>query len=590
MSDLTFIIAGAVAFGGYLFKSNKTIERDNYENIYTSNKVEDATKQVQAIADERYTDAKNPTFSGIANPVLYTTGVVGRENIESFGSVETLQQVYQDNMLIDPRLRRSPVQQNLGGNKPLKAADDSEFHTFNAVQEMSNVSRFTGDVIKLDPSVLPFTSRPMDEVRERFIPGILDSQTGNTSTFQHKQEVGSLYDGIPVTNVNSGAVFEGVTDRYIQSRFREGEKPFQPTRVQAPKAWSKDTPSEKDTFRTIDELNVNPKQSYKAKIVQGKRDSQNTRGIQAPVNLNRPSTVTSKQFLTAASANYKSTKLDEDFSTNLQSTNREAYNLDNYAGPAQVEVAQSGSWIENFTESRKTATKADYQRNVASADRKTGDYTKDSIGVYNTERESYDALPVVNVNNQKVNTLVPFNDRAKSTIREELKPNDITNITANFLKSASAAFEEGVTGIDAKTTIKEQNLFNYQGTVKGEDRMGYLASEYDAKTTLKELIADRSEYTGIYGLQNFIQNNTLQRTTVSDKKALSDKQLLRTSIVHNPVNFKTRISSKEIIGNDTSSTRDDINVIKNERLDPSLIQIQLENNPYALNKIQIPKR
>jgi hypothetical protein len=558
MADISLLIIGAVSALGYTLKKT----RDNYENIYTSNNIKRVNDIIKGKAEKKMKDAQNPTFSGVGG-LPYITGQIG---MESFGNSLDFngQKDYNYTRINDPRYTQQKYDKATF-NDPVSAySDNSQHYSVSDLYNQSNVSKMTGETIQDIPKDKRFTRKDIHEVRERYTP-FLPSRH-HTS----KKEVERFSDGIQVNNVHTGMelITEDITDRYIPSRMREGERPFEQKQIQKPKAWSIDEVGHaKDTFKTIDDLVVNPKQSYKGRILEGKMHSQNTRGILPDVQTYKPPTTSDKNFIIPGSANFKAAQSEQDLATNFQKTNREMYTQD-YTGIGRANVDGEYHGIQNYTESKKKEGAIDFIRNMKALG-KTGDYTRDSMTAVDTERQNTSNIPISHGHRQSLNVKVDISD-AKQTLREGLGNQGITNARGQFQKGNGDAIAEGVSEVNAKTTMKETNAFSYSGNAKGADAMSYLASNYNVKTTLRELMSSDRRASGVNSMFN---NSRLGFSSKPNKKVIQNKRQALNNHV-SVINSFDKIGKTTILQNKT---------VLNDRNDPSLVHDQLKSNPYDIN-------
>ncbi len=618
---MDILITGAIVLGGYFLKKNS--EQSNFTNIYQSHLVDDATNKTQEIADERYADAQNPNFSGIVNPVVYHMGQIGDPSVlsgettdfdgtfsKSANPIKTLQASFDQNKYMDPRMTQQPLiplpQPSSSGN--LTPAIVEEFYTFAGKDPLR--SDITGEIITLPDNNMPFTKKSYEPFKD-LVPAVkFDSMVGNVSTFFNKKEVESFTDGVAVPNVHNTMVAPDSADtrsRMQPSRYKNNEVLADPILLAKPIAWSAQAPNQLDTYKnlTLENLRVNPKETYNGRTLQGQRESENQIGIQGPVNTNKPSTVTDKQFLMSGPAAYVALPADQNFS-NIQDTNRQSYTETKYTGSAQSILPKQMNGIENFTETQKNSEiVADFLRNVTNNDRVTGDYNKDAMSAYGTQRETTDTIPLLNVQRESKNPYVSYTDKAKVTSRQTLDNIKTTNEKGLYEKGAIDAMSSGASIINAKTTTKQMGLFSYKGNVQGPDAMGYLGADVDARTTMKQMSLHSydanakgpnamSYIASEYGAKSTLRDIMEQRESKANGSApqiltnnpgfaviKENKLLAENTTTHTNLNMPGMPSmNSDSIGKDTRDTRDDMKFI--DRNDPSLLYNQLKDNPFVV--------
>lgn len=523
--DMSILITGAVMLGGYIMKQNSKASNKKeplgdddtkYTNVYTSHMVEDAKKQEQILAD-KITARPNLGEKVYVSSAIGLPGGVSSQ--EGFTSSEELTAVY-NNTMKDPINKVIKITQDKNMDfKPKVENMDGEYASFND-GAVSTRSMYTNNEVELDESIVPFATKDYQEVRERYTPVLFNDK--------YKKEVGTFTEGIRVENVYTGTLYDVGMDRFIPSRLKTGEKPFEPQRFGAPPIGSEEAPTFK--YKTVDELRVNPKTSYKGRVVEGKMQSANTRGIQAPVRVNRPTTLTEKQYLVPDS-HLKGPMIKQDYIPALKKPSKLDYLENDYIAPLQNSSLNSGSArTEEYDKSSKQESEGVFTVNAASLNMSTGDYQKSAQVARDTERNTYESEPILNINAQSVNLRVRNANAPKTTGRELGTTNTgLTNIRGEHLQSSSAAIHAGITGIQAQTTMKEQNLFGYNGIAKAEVQgLSYLVANYDAKTTFKEIIYNRlAKHTKSGSINTFSGVATRGEEHTSDNKLMSELENMR---------------------------------------------------------------
>lgn len=530
--EVVLLVSGAVLLAGYALKPPKpaieTEKQTKYSNIYTSDIVNEAKKKEQEIADKI-----------VADPV-YITGILGStKGVESFGSINDLTQRY-NSTSEDPYKNKIDRIEKKNVNFESAYTDDSYLESFDGTS--SSVSKYTNESIMHDSSVMPFSSKETHEVRERFVQDPIEFR---------KKEVKTFTDGITVKNIHAGTLFDVGMDRYIPSKLKEGEKPFQPERVPAPKVGQDDAPTFK--YKTLDELVVNPKESYKGRIILGNRQSAETRGLQAKVETNRQKTLTTKTFPLPTSF-VKGAKAQEDYST-MKTTSKQDYVENNYIAPLQNSTLNNGLVpIENYTKSFKQDTSGIFTLNAVDLNSFTGDYQKSSISPVTTQRDTLDKVPLGNGNRADINPRLHPETLPKSTIKQSTLQKDVvTNVASRNKQGASDAVNSGISSNVAKTTMKQQNLTGYTGIAKGAPNGTYLVTKYNNKATFKEIIANRSEYTGIAGISQFNGIASRGETTINENKLVSEEKFP----IRNASSESPNLDFKGMFGKSTTIAMDD---------------------------------
>lgn len=315
----------------------------------------------------------------------------------------------------------------------------------------------------------------------------------------------------------------------------------------------------------------------------------------------------------------------------------------------RIRSTDQGNQFDSILESPKRQNyENDYSRNISSI-KTTNDFGKESFTLYNNERlTTEDKTHTVNIHKSKFGAITRFEDLPKSTMKETVLTQDNSgNVKTQFNQGISGAYNTGLLDMNAKTTHKETTIIdNYKGNVVKNEGMGYLVNKYTAKTTGKEIITNNSEYSGninskdkqstirttfenpekirnathtldYQGIANSYNNKDLSRFNYS-KAVIRDNREISLSGERSTGPQKFQINKgKDSFGEFKVSTntllkerndqRDHLNVnqIQNptnkniygiltkfnpdkshiDRLEPSLVYTQHNNNPYSLKKV-----
>jgi len=552
----TIAIMGIIGLLGYSFaetkketfsdkektSDEKRREVDNFKktmpnstNIYNSNRVNEINDMMLDMASANFNESSNPEMSGILPPIYNSYSVSGDKNILDKNQPtynvtwNTLSDVNNINRRTDVIVEKLPPQPTIS-DRPMFQSQYGQISQLNEKEMASEVfSKFeTSGVSNKEISLL--TGKPVDREHSNMVPFFgsnvkqnvepfknvakLDNYTGNTSYFQHKKEVGKMFENYE-EDIHGTPLFTNKveTDRYIPSKFRQGEKPFYEEKISAPVSFTYDNPvTEASTeHKTIDELRVSnkPQISYTAPLKPG--DYRKVRGVQGEVQKNKVNMdfelgherlFTSIGAVTAKPApeNYE----------NMAVTSRQAQNIEYYGGAVNTQGLSSMARIKNidnsvelfgnvdseFKEPSRQQFKADYARNIGTSVPNVNDYGKSGINLPELERETTSTMHMVNANKSGAGNKIALQDAAKNTIKETtLHKDNSGNIKTSFDKGKTFAYEAGVLGNEAKTTQKETLVENkYKGAPSRKDQMGYAIANYDAKTTNKE--TTHTDYTG----------------------------------------------------------------------------------------------
>lgn len=527
MADLTIPIIGLTTLAGYFFanrtetKTDTTVEnfeKPNGDNIYTSNVVEEANKEILQKSLRNYKLAEDPATSGILPPLFNTYSAVGNDTVlQGTYDSNASALLFSENDQLNKRTNVLAQPQIEVKNRPMfnsilnKNEERQPFSSFGSANEAPETSYLTGlPIDKNHNNMVPFFGSNVKQNVETFNnQNLLDLHTGNTSTFRHKHEVESFYDTEP-ENIYGNPVFsaEVEMDRFIPSLYRQNEKVVDDIKVSASIAATIDN-NIRPVYKDVNDLRPGnkPKESYDGRFIAGKRGD--LRGIQSNFDKNRPDTYYEKgqDHLFTTTGEFIAPKVSEDFETNFKDTSRQDYNLEYYGGvgsdyqKAQQRIASIDNSDELmaslFQDPKRNNFENDYTRNLGSQSyRQTNDYGKQSLRAYETERGTEHDYGL-NVGKSQYGVKTRFSDDVRETIKETtLQYDNSGNVKTGFNTGISSAYNQGITEMSAKTTHKENTIMNnYKGTMSKNEGMGYTVTKYDARTTNKETTAD-NEHTG----------------------------------------------------------------------------------------------
>lgn len=543
-------------------------ERPVSTNIYNNTMYEEAEDKTLGLSIDNSIKAENPLLTGVLPPIYNSYSGIGNESLLSNsivdGSVKTLSDINNINRYKDvtgivnnePSLTSRPMFKALLNLDTTSSNDFSnnfsnDFSNFGqGTPTNETISLLTGLPVEREHNnLVPFFGSNVKQNVESFTnTSTLDKYMGNTSTFIHKNEQGPFFDsyqqdiyGTPhLTNVID-------TDRYIPSVFRQNEKPFEPERIAAPISGTLNNPVTiaSGNFRTVDQLRTanKPQISYEARTVAGQYG--NVRGVYGNVSKNKVDThfELGKDRLFTSTGLVIGKKADENFS-NLQDTSRQDQNIEYYGIALNKEglksepryapnaeslkyLAEQSTSFDNSDELGLIVSTADDSRQQLASDtvrnlHKTTinnhDYGKSSINLQELERNSTNVQHILNVNKVDSSIIVGLQDTAKSTIKETTLDNTRAasgNINSFINKGDSTAYENGLIGVDLRTTQKESTLFEHRGQANKKDQTGYNIANYFAKTTHKETTSDNN-YNGHVASKN--KSSTVYSTYANPEK------------------------------------------------------------------------
>ena len=651
MADLTLPLIGLTTLVGYFFnKDGRNVRQENFErnqitpedkpngtNIYSSNIVNEANQDILEKSLENYKKAETPSETGYIPPLFNTYSSVGQDvnkiqrglsgaELSEINKVNRLDNVKGDNNIND--ISKMPMFnsfQNLSSDTSPKFVEVSNKNT-------SNINILTGLPFDKDHNnMVPFFGSSSKQNAEQFSNvSLLDKYTGSKDTFKHKKEAASFYDNVQ-ENIYGAPVFatQIETDRYVPSLYKQDERIFDPERISAPKEGTIDN-NIRPVFKSIDDLRTTNKQqeTYGGRTLAGQMGE--VRGIQPSVEKRRPDTFYEKgvDHLFKGPGQYIAPNIKEDFSKNLKASSRQEYNLEYYGNSNNNQhnktIQRLSNIVDNsnelnsalFQDPKRQNFENDYVRNLSGevVQQDTFDFGRSSMKQYQSERSTTeDKTQTLNVNQKNSGLTVRPQDDIKTTLKQTTLNKDKSgNIKTTFDVGKNAAYANGISDINVKTTQKQTLIDNkYMGQMQKSDGMGYLVNKYDAKVTGKEIITNNSDYisTGAALVKN--PQMYKRETTIRDDKQdvllgqrpsgpqtfqtasgkvsfadikVSDNMLIKEESdkrdKFQTYNFQN-ISSKEIIGK--SIRKNESREEQNNRFDTDIIEQQLASNPYVIN-------
>lgn len=618
----------------------------NGTNIYSSDMVRQAELATLKAATDNYNAAKDPAQSNVLPPLFNTYSINGNVNIltttgNTLSSNLDLNTINETNRRLNVlETKQTPSITSRPMFNPIISNDeDSHYILSDFNKEKSIVNPLTGLPYETNHNnQTPFFGGSVKQNVENLTNvSKLDMYTGRKDTFIHKKEQNPFFpqvqqdiNGTPMLTLNVSM------DRYIPSNFKQSEKPFNEQRVYAEKAGTIDN-SIRETPKTVDELRVlsRPKLSYEARTQSGQFGS--VRGVQAAVNKNKVDTyyenTPDRWNKTPGAVIVDASR--ENFQTNFKETNRQHVSDISYYGPGQSihskeyqKVSRANGTTSNFDsivqEPSRQSLYTDNVRNITSLVRTDDkhDHGRSGYRVYDTERHVTGETNNfnINVNMQDKGNKIYLQDDAKTTNRELTSINKTKgHIKTIFDKGSMSAYDEGVQNWDAKTTNKEMHVNNkYIGVADKNEGMGYSIANYQARTTGKESITENSNYIGNNGngvikttMSRFNYNqaeiNDRKEILVSNNRASGPNKYQISSGVDSQgsIKYTNRMMLKEDENHRNTqnvneflnphvpksiSQIDQIGLFKHrkqetisDRLAPSMILTQLQNNPLVIN-------
>jgi hypothetical protein len=568
-------------------------EKPNSLNIYNSNKVNEINDVMLQMSMDKYADAKNPSVTGVLPPIYNSYSVVGNNNLNlneilaKDPSLQTMSDINSINRYQDPIKKPEP---ELNSRPMFQSAYDNElpqdFTNFGqgAKQMNQDISLLTGKILdKQHVNMVPFFGSNVTQNVEQFANvATLDNFTGNTDTFFHKKEQAQRFNNVKQDIYGTPALTANIQlERYIPSLYKQGEKPFNEVRVNAPIANTGHNPinAAAADFKTIDQMRTtnNPQISYEGVMKSGQLGS--VRGVSGVVNKNRVDThFELGQDRLFTDTGYKKEQSQVNF-TNMQNTTRQSQNLEYYGSAVSKESLKTEprySSVDNsselsvlFQEPIRQQLDNDFTRNVNRSNMaNNSDYGKGSYNLPELERDSTSTMHTINLNKQGTKSQVGVLDDIKGTMKETTLIQDNSgNIT--FIKKSDNT--NGLTNYDFRTTQKEIDIDKtYIGQPMKKDQTGYNVSKYSAKTTNKETTSDL-QYQGGAGANDGKSNSMVYSTYDNPEKVRN--------AVH-PKNYKGNATTQGFTQNENRQRYANAEVNLNQE---KLISNERPSGPQAFN-------
>jgi hypothetical protein len=632
MSDLTFPLIGLTTLMGYYFSQSGKIERTKEnireeiegfdkpsgDNIYSSNEVKKVNEEILERSLANYKLAEEPSKTGMLPPLFNTYSVVGNESVIETGKVDGLSS---SNLSEINNINRI---NNVFGKDKSQVMGIDKMPMFNSIfnkelineklnfselnkDEKSNLNLLTGlPYEESHNNMVPFFGGNMKQKMEEFSnESLLDNRTGKKDLFKHKTELASLYDKSP-ENIYGAPVFTTQinTDRYIPSLYKQNERPIEPEYIPAPISGTIDNPLNPALgAKTVNELRPGnkPKETYEGRIIAGQMGE--VRGIQSEVLKNRPDTYyeqASPDQLFKGPGAYVAPKLMENFSTNMKPSSRQSYNMEYYGiinnGALNKTVQRINTSIDNsnelkeslFQEPKRQNFKNDYIRNISGnlVDKSTNDYGKSSMVQYESQRATTgDKQQILNANRSSLGLSIRPQDDIKNTLKETtIYGNNSGYIKTSFNKNTTNTYHNGMTDITAKTTCKEiitnksefipnpnvniasASRFNYSNMEIKDDKQILISGQRPSGPQKFQIPSGKASYSDIkttFNMKLKEQEDNREKMNVYTTQVIPDKNLIG-------------MISKPRFDNEPEDTVD------NDRLDPSLVSVQLKSNPYVI--------
>jgi hypothetical protein len=579
-------------------------------NIYNSNMVESANNDVLNLSLQNYKDATNPSLTGILPPIYNSYSAVGTTNIigNNDPTLKDLSDINNINRLKDvtatkqqPAIDTRPM---FNPSTMIPNEGQNPFSDFgNMFSSNQETSLLTGLPLEREHNnAVPFFGGSVKQNTETFTnTSKLDSFTGNTSTFFHKQEVPQFFDTIPEYGMNGGTKTPLLTDqieldRYIPSLYKQGEKPFYEERVQAPIAGTEYNPISKAAanFRTIDELRVGgdrQQESYAGRLKSGSNPVKNRGNIGSVAkNKNDMSFELGEDRWNTSVGAVINPKANENYGNMIQ-TSRQNQNIEYYGTGYDTQALKTQQRIQSkrpnsssempqgiegfdnsdeinfdsiFQDPIRQQLRSDTSRNINSVlNPNVHDYGVSSYNLPELERDTTKNNPLGNVNRSGYGQQIYNQDNPKDTIKQTTLHSDNSGNIVSVQKKSSNTSSLG-TDYTFRSTNKESLVEankNYRGTPSNTNPgMGYNVAKYRAKTTNGETVSKnnyhghvaKNDGTG-YNIANYdaktTQGETFSKNKYNGHATDSNKNPMVYSTYDDPIKIRNAVHAKDYQGN-----------------------------------------
>jgi hypothetical protein len=586
--DLTVPIVGILTYLGYALsegpgetadkqKRKKISANDNPsgKNVYHSNFSKEIDIRERQIADSIFKKSKLPAKTGIIPP-LYNTECTWAcdKKLSEYVVFPEQNKIIQDH-LVDVRRKKKDKSVIIDGPMFTRSMGSFSAVLENGPSISSSIPKSSFDTREnFDPEVSELTGLPLDMSHGNMVPffgsnvkqnvdlgrgsSILDNHTGSGLDKIVKDSVVQMFDSKP-EDIHGTRTFGDTIgiDRFVPSRFKQGEKLNQEIRVQPiPEAGLR------PEYKSVDEMRVSGKEKieFLKPLTSGKKFITD-RGITGLFAKNRPDTYYDNDKLFTGAAEKTAPMSRSDYSeTKLGKKNIVSGSVIPTIRGKDVNVSGQRQRLSRFggnhgsaegnavmTSVRRTELEQDWIRNADA--RHEYDALDDFIhrDSYNPSVQERESMPSLNVG--------PVKSRIPETYPVLLdKP---------------------------RTTNKELNLFTYSGpggraTEGKESREQYENMEIK---THRESVVDTKGY--VAGKNN---KNSTELSGIGSHEFREDSR--RSLLFNYHDSNKSTPSpmgvSEKLFGNNTNfSVKEDLETDFTERLvDKRLIEV-LKNNPIA---------
>lgn len=450
-----------------------------------------------------------------------------------------------------------------------------------------------------------FGSRIRQNLDDHANNQILESYTGRIDGYKQKCEVKSMYDTSKNIGYVNGApnLTDNYKDRYVQSRIRTNELPFEQIKVgpglnqgygSKPVGGYQQFDVQNYAMpKCVDELRVanKPKETYEGRIIDGTKGS--VPGLLGNLTKEKIPTFRELSQDDLFRTNGAFTKPKEIPEFNVKSTNRNETTTE-YIGSA-VAIDNKKRKLEPFVENSLKPQFREFGFGSADLTQigkgSSDDYGKSTIQVYANERD----LTTTKVHQGNLTSLIkaivaPLQDIVKTTKKDELvdNPRHFGNLNTQFPSKLPVKDPNDV----ARTTIKETLIHDEigTGTLTGARQLYVYDPDEVAKTTLRETLESMDYEMNLRGYNkgkaydpNDKAKTTLKETTEDGERYGNIDNLERMGD-YNTTEYEAKLTHRQFLSDEdyygivNKGTADGYKVAE---MNPKLTQKQfLSDNDY----------
>lgn len=592
------LLVGAIVGAGYFFKNNVPDNTNlivpiakndipNGPNIYESNRVNEINADLLNKSKELYKLSENPADTGIIPP--YFSSPVGNPNVIRGSELQT------------PR-KLGDTRQNIPSMIPIEARPMFKYGNHDTIPQPFTdinsppVNSVSGDAFTHN-NMAPYFGSSLKQNVETFATStILGKLSGVDNLYKNKNEV-QVNPQNGKENIYGNPAFTAVvsTDRYIPSRFRQGEKLMQDQHIAKPIADTIDN-NIRPVYKSVEDLRVNPKETYLGEIIEGQKASY--RGLEPNHTKNNVDTF------------YENNKSGNVYSNTNNETQQFNY-TDTFKNPQRHHGDYSGNANSNQLNKNIQGLKkcndinnsdydledscvrephrSTYQNNHITNASKIGsvnDYGKSDTQYKSTERitTNFDRFTGNALTGNKKST-VGLQDHVKTTIKQTtLQTGNIGNFTSRHNQGVSESTNQGINNQEVKTTLKQDLSIitnQYLANATKNEGLGYLVNNVDVKTTFKDTLNKRDRINGPSKSNRVNGKESVYTHPIRSNNAMD---LINTENNREELNpfFIPKISDINQIGSNNRQTDNQLDM--DNRFQPSLFNNQLNDNPLHITR------